>query len=164
MQIGKSEGADFKYGNRVFFNSCPKISKSSIFSPKFMNFCWIPWFQIWQYCFQIPAKIYPNKAFLGPKFKHFCWRCWFQMWQYCLQVPGHKHPNEVFLVKNTQYSIFDVRFRHLWFSGIFFNYRNLKKGISTMTILYSNFSTKIPKLGIFGVKFRHFRFSVKFWN
>ena len=113
------EFPDFKYGNRVFFNYCPKISKSGIFSPKFMNFCWIPWFQIWQYCFQIPAKKYPNKAFLSPKFKHFCWRCWFQMWQYCLQVPGQKHPNEAFFVKNTQYSIIDPRFRHLWFSGIF---------------------------------------------
>ena len=33
-----------------------------------------------------------------------------------------------------------------------------------MTILYPNFSTKIPKLGIFVLKFRHFRFSVKFWK
>ena len=62
----------FSNSSSVFF-----IPKSDIFGPKFGHFglantqIWGCWFQIWQYCFQMPAQKYPNNAFLVPNLGTF---------------------------------------------------------------------------------------------
>ena len=116
------------------------------------------WSQIWQYCFQMPAQKYPNKAFLVPNLSIF------------VESADFRYNNVVFKSqpKTTQMRRFWSKILHTAFSsakfGIFvfpqkfFSYTKSGVLISKVTILLSNYNSKITKLGIFGLEFRHFHF------
>ena len=108
----------------TFYNSSPNkaflVQNLGISIHKFRHFpvrqIWGCWFQIWQYCFQIPAQKYPNKPFLVPNsgilifsrnFTVYQIRgCWFQTWQYCFQISPQNYPNKAFLVPNLGIFVF----------------------------------------------------------
>ena len=124
----------------------------NIFSPKFKGFYFCMkfvfrklwgWFQIRQYFFQVPAQKHPNKAFLYLKLSILifslnvalrnAWGCWFQIWQYFFKIPSQKYPNEALLVLDLK-----ISFSH-----------QTRVFISSVTIVFSTFSLKIPKYKIF---------------
>ena len=106
-----------------------------IFSRKFaIRQIWGCWSQIWEYCFQIPAHKYPNKAFLVAHLGIFIiWqnfairqtrRCWFQTRQYYFQLPVPKYQNQVFLVPNLGIFILHQTLHLNKFEGVDFKYDN----------------------------------------
>ena len=72
MQIDKSEGADFKYANKVFLNSCPKISKSQAFLvPNLWSFVEVPDFKYGNIVFKFQPKNTQARLFLVPNLSIF---------------------------------------------------------------------------------------------
>ena len=93
------------------------------------------WFQIWQYCLQIPALQYINQAFLVPNLGIFAFswkfanrqipRCWFQIWQQFFQNSSPKISKEGILGPKFWHFHFFSKFIKLdKFEGADFKYVN----------------------------------------
>ena len=98
MQIDKSEGADFKYANKVFLNSCPKIFKSQAFLvPNLWIFVEVPDFKYGDIVFKFQPKNTQTRLFLVPNLSIF------------VEGAGFRYDNIVckFQARNTQ-------MRHFW--------------------------------------------------
>ena len=105
----------------------------------------------------------PELHIFGPKFRHFCFFVKF-LQSDKFEGADFKYGNIVFKFqpKNT-------KIRHCW--SKFWNFNlctklcsktNSRTVIWVMTIIFSNSSPKIRKLGIFGSKFKNFYFAVYF--
>ena len=98
METDKSEGADFKYANKVFLNSCPKISKSQAFLvPNLWSFVEVPDFKYGNIVFKFQPKNTQTRLFLVPNLSIF------------VEGAGFRYDNIVckFQARNTQ-------MRHFW--------------------------------------------------
>ena len=115
---------------------------------------WGCWFQICQYCFQIPAPKYPNQAFLVQNLRIFVFSWNFAKWQIWGYIFGKKYSNKGFepnlsiFVSSQKFGIRQIR--RCWFQ--------------IWQQFFSNCSPKIPKQGIFGPKFKDFYFCTKLCN
>ena len=104
---------------------------------------WGCWFQIWQFRFQIAARKYLNKIFLGPNryfhfFLNFCsltnWRMLISNMTIFFSNSIHKIPKE---------GNFDPKFLAFLFFPKFCSWTNSRVLISNMTIFFSNSRQKI---------------------
>ena len=105
----------------------------------------------------------PQRRIFGSKLRHFCffakfairqiWGCWFQIWQQFFQIPAQKYQNKTF---------FCPKVKDFYFCTKLCSKTNSRTLIWNMTIVLSNSSPKIRKLGIFGPKFKDFYFAPNF--
>ena len=111
---------------------------------------------------QIPVQKYPNYTFLVTNLEILffaksairqIWGCWFQIWQQFFQIPAQKYQNKTF---------FCPKVKDFYFCTKLCSKTNSRTLIWNMTIVLSNSSPKIRKLGIFGPKFKDFYFAPNF--
>ena len=124
-----------KYPNKTFL--VPNLSNFVSLQNFVISLIRMCWFQIWQYCFQIPVQKYPNQAFLVPNLGtfvlpwHFAnrqiWGWWFQIYDNSfIKILAQKCPNKAFLIPNLGIFCFFTKFC---------NCTNLEVLISNMTIV-----------------------------
>ena len=111
------------------------------------------WFQIWQHCFQIPAKKIPKWRVFSPKYKDFYFRTKLLFWQNWRVLISNMTMAFSNLSPNNQIppqkSKFCTKCKYFYFCKRFRIMKNLRIQIFRMTIVFSNSSLKIPKNDIF---------------
>ena len=106
----------------------------------------------------MPAQKYPNNALLVPNLSIFVESADFRYNNVVFKSQPKTTQMRRFWSKILNTAFSSAKFGIFVFPQKFFSYTKSGVLISKVTILLSNYNSKITKLGIFGLEFRHFHF------